>query len=88
MANSYCRLSRQKTNSHQRQADPRQPVLARLTVRVEESPNSLRSGEKGIRDHLHTGLIINKKECRMAITTSRLLQTARPVNRSKTPNPK
>lgn len=60
MANSYCWLSRQKTNSHQCQADPRQPVLARLTVRVEESPNSLRSGEEGMRDHLYKRLIINQ----------------------------
>lgn len=60
MANSYCWLSRQKTNSHQCQADPRQPVLARLTVCVEESPNSLRSGEKGMRDHLYKRLIINQ----------------------------
>ncbi len=54
MANGYCRLARQKTNPHQCQADPRQPVLACLTVGVEECPDALRHREEGIQHIIHT----------------------------------
>lgn len=42
MTNGYCWLAREKTDSHQCQTDPRQPVLACLTVGIEESPDALR----------------------------------------------
>lgn len=41
MANRHCWLARQKTDSHQGQADSGQPVLAGLSVCVEESLDGL-----------------------------------------------
>lgn len=46
MTNGYGWLTGQKTDSHQCQADPRQPVLARLTVGVEERPDALNTEEE------------------------------------------
>lgn len=41
MADSHSRLTAEDPDPHQGQADPGQPVLARLTVGVEESPDTL-----------------------------------------------
>lgn len=54
MANSYCWLARQKADSHQCQANPRQPILARLPVGVKESPDALRGTEEDTQNQYTT----------------------------------
>lgn len=48
MSNSYSWLAREKTDPHQCKAYPRQPVLAGLTVSVEECPDALRHRDRGV----------------------------------------
>lgn len=48
MANSYCWFAGEKTNSHQSQTDPRQPVLACLAVGVKECSDALEYRHNGI----------------------------------------
>lgn len=48
MTNGHCWLSRENTDPHQCQADPRQPVLACLTVSVKECSYTLKDGHRGL----------------------------------------
>lgn len=48
MTNGDRRLTREKTDPHQSQADSGQPVLARLSVGVEEGPDALRTKTEGL----------------------------------------
>lgn len=63
MTNGYSWLAREKTNPHQSKADPSQPVLACLTVGVEECPDALKQRDSGIHHTFFYKQMFSPKIC-------------------------
>lgn len=63
MTNGYSWLAREKTNPHQSKTDPSQPVLACLTVSVEECPDALKQRDSSIHDIFFHKHMFSPKVC-------------------------